>query len=152
MISEQEILNASILIVDDQQSNVHLLEDMLREADYRCITLTEDPYEVCALHKKDRYDLILLDLQMPGMNGYQVMDDLKKIETDGYLPVLAITAQPDHKLHKDFLATLMSILKDTGLAPRYLELELTENVLMHDTDAIASVLKALKAMGRAACY
>lgn len=49
--------------------------------------------------------------------------------------------------HKDFLESLASILEETGLAPRYLELELTESVLMHDTDATACVPKALKAMG-----
>ena len=110
MISEQEILNASILIVDDQQSNVSLLEDILREGGYTSISSTIDPREVCALYQKDRHDLILLDLQMPVMDGFQVMEGMKKIETDGYFPVLVITAQPDHKLRalaagaKDFIA------------------------------------------------
>ncbi|MGA8149096.1 MAG: response regulator [Gallionellaceae bacterium] len=110
MISEQEILNASILIVDDQQSNVLLLGEMLRYVGYACIASTIDPYAVCKLHRKNRYDLILLDLQMPGMDGFQVMEGLKEIETDGYLPILVITAQPDHKLRalaagaKDFVA------------------------------------------------
>ena len=49
--------------------------------------------------------------------------------------------------HKEFLESVATILKDTGLAPRYLELELTESVLMHDAESTASVLKALKAMG-----
>ena len=44
------------------------------------------------------YDLILLDLLMPGMDGFQVMEALKQIETDGYIPVLVITAQPEQKL------------------------------------------------------
>ena len=57
-----------------------------------------DPHEVCALHRKNRYDLILLDLQMPGMDGFQVMEGLKTNDADGYLPVLVITAQPGHKL------------------------------------------------------
>jgi len=110
MISEQEILNASILIVDDQEANVLLLEQMLSYVGYACIASTMDPYAVCELHRKNHYDLILLDLQMPGMDGFQVMEGLKEIETDGYLPVLVITAQPDHKLRalaagaKDFVA------------------------------------------------
>ena len=110
MISEQEILNASILIVDDQETNVQLLGEMLRDAGYTCIASTTDPYQVCALHQKDRYDLILLDLQMPGMDGFEVIEGLKEIETEGYLPVLVITAQPGHKLRalaagaKDFIS------------------------------------------------
>ena len=110
MITATEILNASVLIVDDQESNVSLLEEMLREAGYTRVTSTMDPHAVCALHRKNRYDLILLDLQMPGMDGFQVMEDLKAIETEGYIPVLVITAQPGHKLRalqagaKDFIS------------------------------------------------
>jgi PAS domain S-box-containing protein len=110
MISEQEILNASILIVDDQLSNVQLLGEMLRDGGYVNVASTTDPHAVCELYRKNCYDLILLDLMMPGMDGFQVMEGLKGIETDGYLPVLVITAQPDHKLRvlavgaKDFVA------------------------------------------------
>src|SRR5450759_5299864 len=109
MTNEQEILNANILIVDDQSSNVLLLGEMLRDGGYACIASTIDPYAVCELHRKNRYDLILLDLQMPGMDGFQVMEGLKEIEAGGYLPVLVITAQPEHKLRalqagaKDFV-------------------------------------------------
>ena len=98
MVSESDILNASILIVDDQEANVMLLEQMLRNAGYRRIASTSDPRAVRALHSAQRYDLILLDLQMPEMDGFQVIEGLKKIETGGYLPVLVITAQPGHKL------------------------------------------------------
>ena len=110
MISSSDILNAKILIVDDQEANVRLLERMLRGAGYTSIASTMDPREVCELHRQNRYDLILLDLQMPGMDGFQVMEGLKEIETDGYLPVLVITAEPGHKLRalqagaKDFIS------------------------------------------------
>jgi PAS domain S-box-containing protein len=117
MISEQEIFDASILIVDDQHANVLLLEQVLREATYRCIASTMDPYSVCELHRKNHYDLILLDLQMPGMDGFQVLEGLKEIETDSYHPVLVITAQPDHKLRalaagaKDFIAKPLDLVE-----------------------------------------
>jgi PAS domain S-box-containing protein len=97
-LSEAEILDASILIVDDQEANVSLLEQTLREAGYTGVSSTLNPHEVCALHRQHGYDLILLDLQMPGMDGFQVMESLKTNERDGYLPVLVITAQPGHKL------------------------------------------------------
>jgi two-component system cell cycle response regulator len=109
-VSSADILNAGILIVDDQEANVQLLEQMLRGAGYARITSTRDPHAVCALHRENHYDLILLDLRMPGMDGFQVMEGLKEIETDGYLPVLAVTAQPAHKLRalqsgaKDFVS------------------------------------------------
>jgi PAS domain S-box-containing protein len=97
-IAESDILGASVLIVDDQESNVALLEQLLSEAGYTRVASTMNPLEVCALHRKNHYDLILLDLQMPGMDGFQVMEGLKTNGADGYLPVLVITAQPGHKL------------------------------------------------------
>src|SRR5271165_5970860 len=110
MMSVPDILNASILIVDDQESNVSLLGELLSEAGYTRVTSTMNPQEVCALHRKNDYDLILLDLQMPGMDGFQVMEGLKTNEADAYLPVIVLTAQPGHKLRalqagaKDFIS------------------------------------------------
>ena len=110
MLEAREILSASILIVDDQEANVMLLEQMLRNGGYTNITTTQTPTEVYPLHKEHRYDLILLDLQMPVMDGFEVMAAIKDIEPGGYLPVLVITAQPGHKLQalkagaKDFVS------------------------------------------------
>jgi PAS domain S-box-containing protein len=98
MIKQSEILKASILIVDDQESNISLLEQVLGEAGYSNVASTTDPQQVCALHRTNRYDLILLDLQMPVMDGFQVIEALKTNVEDGYLPVLVLTAQPGHKL------------------------------------------------------
>ena len=98
MIAESEVLNARILIVDDQETNVSLLRQVLSETGYSCISSTTNPHEVCALHRENGYDLILLDLQMPGMDGFQVMEGLKTSEADAYLPVLVITAQPGHRV------------------------------------------------------
>jgi len=98
VIEPSDILKGRVLIVDDLEANIRLLERMLRGAGYVSVTSTMDPTQVCDLHRENRYDLILLDLQMPVMDGFQVMEDLKKIEQDGYLPVLVITAQPDKKL------------------------------------------------------
>ena len=110
MISATEFLGARILIVDDQQPNVSLLLQLLSETGYTRVASTMNPLEVCALHRKNRYDLILLDLQMPGMDGFQVMEGLKTNLADGYLPVIVLTAQPGHKLRalqagaKDFIS------------------------------------------------
>jgi len=110
IVSVQDILNASILIVDDQDANVQLLARMLGEAGYARVASTKNPLEVCSLHRRNSYDLILLDLQMPGMDGFQVMDALKTNDADSYLPVIVLTAQPGHKIRalqsgaKDFIS------------------------------------------------
>ncbi len=104
-----DILGASVLIVDDQELNVRVLRKMLTDAGYQRIASTMNPTEVCALHQKHRYDLILLDLQMPVMNGFEVMEGLKRIEPEGYLSVLVITGNPALKVRalkvgaKDFI-------------------------------------------------
>ncbi len=110
MITASDILKAGILIVDDNDANVALLEQMLRGAGYVSVASTRNPREVCELHRKNRYSLIVLDLQMPGLDGFQVMEDLKAIETGGWLPVLVQTSQPNHKVRalragaKDFVS------------------------------------------------
>lgn len=98
MITPSDILRGKILIVDDKKANVTLLERMLRNAGYTAVSSTMDPNAVCALHRENGYDLILLDLGMPKMDGFAVMDGLKALEKGSYLPVLVVTAQPAHKL------------------------------------------------------
>jgi adenylate cyclase len=110
MLETADLLNAKILIVDDLPANVLLLERLLGGAGYTSIASTLDPHAVRDLHQKNEYDLIVLDLQMPAMDGFEVMEALKGIEKNGYLPVLVVTAQPDHKLRalkagaKDFIS------------------------------------------------
>jgi PAS domain S-box-containing protein len=98
MIALADMLNAHLLIVDDQEANVLLLRELLRNAGYSRVSSTMDPTEVAQLHATHRYDLILLDLQMPVMDGFAVMQQLLAAEPSGYLPVLVLTAQPNHKL------------------------------------------------------
>jgi len=134
-LAETEILNAGILIVDDQAVNVDLLEQMLREAGYTRVASTMDPHEVCALHRKNRYDLILLDLQMPGMDGFQVIESLKTNDADSYLPVLVITAQPGHKLRalqagaKDFVSKPFDLVEVRTRIRNMLEVRLLHRKL-----------------------
>ena len=98
MITQADIHAAAILIVDDQAVNVQLLEYLLVNTGYTNVSSTTDSLTVAALHQQHRYDLIILDLHMPGMNGFEVMEALKPIETGSYLPVLVVTAEPDKKL------------------------------------------------------
>ena len=98
MVTQAEIQQSSILIVDDQEPNIQLLEQLLTDSGYTRVSSTKDPASVSAMHREKRFDLILLDLQMPGMDGFQVMESLKANQEDNYLPVIVITAQPGHKL------------------------------------------------------
>src|ERR1700675_1440661 len=142
MISSSDILHGKILIVDDLEANVLLLERMLRAAGYVSIASTTNPREACGLHLKNRYDLILLDLQMPGMDGFQVMESLKEIETGGYLPVLVITAQPDQKLRaleagaKDFISKPFEMAEVLGRVHNMLEVRLLHKELHNYNDVL----------------
>ena len=130
MIGAADILRGQILIVDDKKPNILLLERMLRTAGYVSIASTMNPDEVCGLHRRNCYDLILLDLQMPGTNGFEVMKGLKEIETGGYLPVLVITAQPDQKLRalqsgaKDFVSKPFDLAEVLARVHNMLEVRL----------------------------
>src|SRR5438094_3549391 len=148
MVGPSDILNASVLIVDDQETNVRLLARTLGGAGYTAVTSTMDPLEVCNLHRTHRYDLILLDLQMPVMDGFQVIEGLKEIETGGYLPVLVITAQPDHKLRalragaKDFISRPFDLAEVLARVYNMLEVRLLVRALEASREVIR--LKSLE--------
>ncbi|MBC7609936.1 MAG: response regulator [Polaromonas sp.] len=135
MLNPDAILNANILIVDDQPANVELLEQLLSETGYTCLTSTMNPEEVCALHAKNHYDLILLDLKMPRMDGFEVMDYLKKNDADKYLPVIVLTAEPGHKLRalqagaKDFISKPFDLVEVKTRIHNMLEVRLLHKQL-----------------------
>jgi PAS domain S-box-containing protein len=135
ILCPQDILNASILIVDDQDANVQLLARMLSEAGYARIASTKNPLEVCSLHRRNGFDLILLDLQMPGMDGFQVMEALKTNDADSYLPVIVLTAQPGHKIRalqngaKDFISKPFDLVEVKTRIHNMLEVRLLHKKL-----------------------
>ena len=111
-VNHSDILDARILVVDDHLDNLEVLGRILRSAGYTSVVLTANPLEVCALHRQHRFALIMLDLDMPQLHGFQVMEGIEQIESaeGGYLPVFVITANPAQKLRalelgaKDFLS------------------------------------------------
>ena len=145
---DTDILAAKILIVDDQAVNVQLLQRLLQEAGYTGVASTMNPLEVCALHRKNAYDLILLDLQMPGMDGFAVMEGLKTNEGDSYLPVIVLTAQPGHKLRalqagaKDFISKPFDLLEVKTRIHNMLEVRLLYRALESHNERLEETVAA----------
>lgn len=160
MVTPSDILRARILVVDDQEANVLLLARLLAGAGYTAVATTTNPRAVVDLHRQHRYSLIVLDLQMPGMDGFQVMDALKEIEKDDYLPVLVITAQPGHKLRalqagaKDFVSkpfdlpeVLMRVRNMLDVRLLHVELRQANAALDHTVREIEASREVIRRQG-----
>src|SRR5688500_10016717 len=151
MVTPADILHARILVVDDQEANVMLLERLLAGAGYTSVATTMNPREVVERHRQHHYSLILLDLQMPGMDGFQVMDALKEIDKDDYLPVLVITAQPGHKLRalqagaKDFVSKPFDLPEVLMRVRNMLEVRLLHTELTHANTALDHTVREVEA-------
>ncbi len=92
MMDTINIKSAHILIVDDQIINVKLLEKILKQAGYKYIFSTTDSRQTTTLFIEHQIDILLLDIRMPHLDGFQVMDQLNNISND-YLPILILTAE-----------------------------------------------------------
>jgi DNA-binding response OmpR family regulator len=135
MLNPPEVLNARILIVDDEPANVQLLERVLAEAGYTDVVSTLSSGDVETLHGDSPFDLILLDLQMPGMDGFEVMERLGTVSTETYLPVIVLTAQPGHKLRalqagaRDFISKPFDLVEVKTRIHNMLEVRLLHKEL-----------------------
>jgi uncharacterized membrane protein/CheY-like chemotaxis protein len=149
-VTESTLLSARILVVDDQEFNVHLLEQMLSNAGYTAVTSTTHSVEVMALQRKMHFDLILLDIQMPHMDGFQVMEHLKALNTVDFPPVLVIAAQSDHKVRalqvgaKDFVSKPFESVEimtriHNMLEARFLQKEIEDH--QDDNPALTTVIQ-----------
>ncbi len=147
MITDTEIANAKILIVDDLEVNIALLQQILQDAGYNNVSATQNPVEVSALHHKNHYDLILLDLQMPEMDGFEVMEGLKADSELGYMPVMVITAQPAHKLRalqvgaRDFISKPFDLMEVKTRIRNHLETRLLYGKLADHNDLLEQLVQ-----------
>ena len=91
------IQNARVMIVDDNLTNVMLLQRLLEAEGYTHVEGVTDPREVLGLYQAQPYDLVLLDIRMPHLDGYEVMGQLREISDGDYLPVMVLTAQTDQE-------------------------------------------------------
>lgn len=95
-----------ILVVDDTPANLALLQALLEEAGYEHVMIESDPRNVALLHVKHDFDLILLDLRMPHLDGFGVMQQLRERSGEqDFLPVLVLTAQNDRESRHRALAS-----------------------------------------------
>jgi putative two-component system response regulator len=167
----QNVKDAHILIVDDEPANVKLLERMLNVEGYNNITTTQDPRNVTHLYQEQESDLILLDINMPHMNGFEVMEELQKIKTT-LPPILVLTAQSANEFRlkalesgaRDYLTKpfdrteLMARVRnllEVQLLHKYLsdQNELLEYVVKKRTQELHETrLQVVRRLGRAAEY
>lgn len=131
------LLQAKILIVDDQPPNVILLHRMLEAEGYCDITSTSDPTQVYPLHQEHNFDLILLDIRMPELDGFGIMKQLTQDTNTDYLPILVLTAQTDEETRlralslgaRDFVTKPFNRLEILNRIHNLLEVRLLHNQL-----------------------
>ncbi|PWC36349.1 ATP-binding protein [Azospirillum sp. TSO35-2] len=99
----RQVKDAGILIVDDNPSNVDLLREILSHDGYTRVLGETDPRKVPGLCESQRFDLLLIDIRMPHMSGFELMERLKPVFGDDYVPVLVLTAQTDQDTRRKSL-------------------------------------------------
>ena len=173
MTDEGALQLAKILIVDDEEANVRLLERTLQRWGYTNLITTKDSREALPLFVQHRPDLILLDLMMPHIDGFTVMESVKAILPEGvFLPILVLTADANPQVKrralsagaKDFLTkpfdqTELLLRIMNMLETRFLHIELAnqnqileQKVSERTKELAASQIEILDRLARAAEY
>lgn len=173
MTDEAALQLAKILIVDDEEANVRLLERTLQRWGYTNLITTNDSREALPLFEHHRPDLILLDLMMPHVDGFTVMESVNARLPEGvFLPILVLTADANPQVKrralsagaKDFLTkpfdqTELLLRIMNMLETRFLHIELAnqnqileQKVAERTKDLAASQIEILDRLARAAEY
>lgn len=165
MLQDIDILDSKILIVDDEPKNVFLLQEALKMAGYSNLKSTTDSREVNDLYEEYKPDLVLLDLRMPHIDGFEVMENLQKIEKNSYIPALVLTAQADKDTRlralklgaKDFLTKPLDMIEVVSRIRNMLEIRLLHNSLESKVqertkELNETRLEVIHSLGRAAEY
>jgi len=141
MLDPKDYLKSKILIVDDEPSNVLLLEQMMIQEGYDRLHSTSDSTQSLGLFTEVQPDLVLLDLNMPRMDGFEVMEQLKKADPKSLVPILVLTALKDEKTKlralrsgaKDFLSKPFDLTEASLRIKNLLEMRLLhQRVQMHN--------------------
>ncbi len=140
MISEEQFYRAKILIVDDEPANIRVLERLLNSKGYTCIESITDPREAVAGYQKFQPDLVILDLNMPHLNGFQILEQFNNLDQEYHVPVMVLTAQIDKnsKLKalelgaRDFLSKPFDLVELSMRIRNLLEVRLLIDQLYND--------------------
>ncbi len=132
MIDNEQILEAKILIIDDEPANVMVLEETLKQRGYTSIKSITDPREALESYQTYKPDLVLLDLNMPHLTGFQVMDQIKEADPASKIPIMILTAQVDQATRlrsldagaRDFLTKPFDVLEVSLRIQNMLEISL----------------------------
>ncbi len=149
MIEERDILASSILIVDDEPTNADLLEMVLKQDGFHHIQVTTSSRESVGIYEKIRPDLVLLDLRMPDMDGFDVMAAIRKIEKDQSPFIIILTADSDPHVRiqalkagaKDFLSKPLNLSEVLCRCRNLLEMKLLHNQLMEKKDRMQQMVQ-----------
>jgi len=150
MITKQEILQSNILIVDDVPVNVKLLKKILASAGYTNIFTTSDSREALPLYLNNDIDLLLLDIRMPHLTGFEVMELLKESTPTDYLPIMVLTAELTHETRlqalsggaKDFLTKPFERLETLQRIHNILEVHLLYKRVSQQNEELEQKVKA----------
>jgi len=168
----EEIVGSRILVVDDNLTNVVLLKKLLEGSGYTDVTGITDSREVKSLYEESPFDLVLLDIRMPHLDGFDVMEQLRQI--DSALPpnIMVLTAQTDQEtklkaldfgsrdfLHKPFdrleVLTRIRNMIETHLLHKKMLMqndELEQKVTERTKEIQETRLEVVRCLGRASEY
>jgi putative two-component system response regulator len=151
VLSLEKLLQAKILIVDDQIPSLVILEKILRQEGYSDIVSTFNPEIVADQYKSFRPDLVLLDLEMPDLDGFQVLEQLKEIENP-LAPIILMTNERDEEIRlravengvREFLPKPLDKLDVSLRVQTLLEARLMNNMFAERLEFLEKTIRSIK--------
>jgi len=168
----KELIDASILVVDDEPANLQLLRMILESEGYTNIITNDDPTRVVDMVLHHDCDLVLLDLNMPFMDGYEVMNLLGTSLDSPAPPIMVLTAQHDQEFRlralsqgaRDYVTKPFDRFELLARVRNLLEVKLLQRYMYNQKDALEYLvsertreiqdtrLQLIRKLGRAAEY
>ena len=142
--------HARLLVIDDEPANLQLMQRVLARAGYQEVTCTEDPHDALARLDELAPDLVLLDLQMPGLDGFGVLEHLTRtVPATDYLPRLVITADSTGETRRralslgahDFLAKPIDVFETTLRVANLLQTRALHEDLRRQNDSLEATVR-----------